>query len=92
MIMSTKKVTLGWDGYPTILTESGHIYMRGVELVIHSDYYPNWPKDRKPNCITEYWPVDPITGKQLEMEQPPKPKIKKKNIFERIIDFIFGLQ
>ena len=90
--MKEKKVTLGWDGYPTIVNEDGTIYSRGVELIIHGNYYPNWPRNRQPDCPEEWWPVDPITGQQLEMEEPPKPKSKKKNIFERIIDFVFGLQ
>lgn len=55
-----KTVTLGFDGLPTILLENDCVLPRKAELIIHSEYYKNWPD--------EVWPVDPITGNKLEIE------------------------
>jgi hypothetical protein len=55
-----KTVTLGWDGLPTILLDDGFILPRAAELIIHKDYYQNWPH--------ETWPIDPITKQKLEIE------------------------
>lgn len=56
-----KRVTLGYDGLPTIIDAKGYIYPRRAELIFHSEYYPNWPE--------ETWPVDPQTGLKLEIEK-----------------------
>jgi hypothetical protein len=53
------KVTMGWDGQPTIINEDGTIYSRSAELIFNKKYYPNWPKEK--------WPIDPLTGHKLEI-------------------------
>lgn len=55
-----KKVTLGWDGEPTILNDDGTVFPRSAELIFNAKYYPNWPE--------QMWPVDPETGEKLPME------------------------
>lgn len=50
-------VTVGWDGYPTILLEGGKVFPRGAELIFNKKYYPKG--------IPGEWPVDPDTGEKL---------------------------
>lgn len=59
----SKKVTLGWDGLPTILNADGTVYGRCAELIFHKEFYPKWPK--------EQWPIDPKTGRKLPAEKTP---------------------
>lgn len=56
-----KRVTMGWDGQPMIVNDDGTIYCnKRVELIFYEKYYPNWPEEK--------WPIDPETGKKLQIE------------------------
>lgn len=53
----SKRVTIGWDGLPTIVLDSGHILPRRAEQIIHAKYYQ-----------AGAWPTDPETGEKLPIE------------------------
>ncbi len=55
------EVTLGWDGWPTIILDDGKVYLRSAELLFNKQYYPNWPEEK--------WPVDPITKQKLPKKE-----------------------
>jgi hypothetical protein len=60
----SKRVTIGWDGWPTIELEGGYVLPRKAELSMHGKHYPNWPEER--------WPVDPETGERLPIAEKEK--------------------
>lgn len=55
------RVTMGWDGAPTILLPDGSVLPRRAERVIHAAYYPDGGADCE-------WPRDPETGERLPAE------------------------
>ena len=59
-VVASKRVTcaLGCDGAPTTC-EDGLILPRKAEMIINAKYYPS-------GKVGE-WPIDPETGKELEM-------------------------
>jgi hypothetical protein len=62
MFDEAARVTIGWDGYPTITKDNIHILPRPAEMIINSKYYPT-------STIGE-WPCDPITKQKLTILTP----------------------
>ncbi|MGV6816098.1 MAG: hypothetical protein ACWA44_02370 [Thiotrichales bacterium] len=56
------RVTLGWDGHPTITTDGKHVLPRKAEMILHGKYYPNGEVGE--------WPIDPDTGEKLLIDSP----------------------
>ena len=53
-------VTMGWDGHPITTKGDGFILPRKAEMIINKKYYPNGKVGD--------WPICPITGKKLPIE------------------------
>ena len=69
---------MGWDGYPTTTDETGKIlFSKKAELILNSEYYPKGELDE--------FPVDPKTGKKLEIQtvfkKESKPSLSKQEIY-----------
>lgn len=59
------RVTLAWDGYPTIQINGDSVFPRSMEMIINKQYYKDG--DYKNN-----WPTDPKTGLKLLMAERRK--------------------
>ena len=56
-----RRVTMGWDGNPTLVFDSHWVLPRSAERIVHRKYYPTG--------VDGEWPIDPKTGNPVPIEE-----------------------